>query len=121
MLRKHEEEIKRAGHEFSDKPIPDIVSKEAINKLKKKPVRLIEAPKFEESFTEKKTLLELRSQKPTDYDNDSDFIPTSKIETMLNKYAKDIEEEEKFYQGKIEEQKQKAITSKEELKAITAD
>ena len=121
VLLKHEEEIKRAGHQFSDKPIPDIVSKGTVTKLKKKPVRLIEAPKFEESFTEKKTLLELRSQKPTDYDNDSDYIPTSKIETMLNKYAKDIEEEEKFYQDKIEEHKQKAITNKEELKAITAD
>ena len=37
---------------------------------------------------------------------------------MLDKYSKDIEEDEKFYKQKIRDKEIQAITEKEEIKAI---
>ena len=121
VIKKHEEEIKRAGHDLSDKPIPDIIPKQQIKRLKVKQSKAIEAPKFEESFNEKKTLPDIRSNKATDYEKDSDAIPVSKIEAVLNKYANDVEQDERLYKTKLEEQKQKAVKTNEDLQVITDD
>jgi hypothetical protein len=69
---------------------------------------------------ENKSIPEMRARNSDlDFEEDSDMIPTNEIETVLNNYAKDVEEQEKFYKNKIEEEKQKTIDRKEELKAIT--
>lgn len=79
VLKKHDEEIKRAGHDLSDKPIDTIIPKEQIKRLKVKQSKAIEAPKFDESFHENKKIPDMRSGKVTDVDKDSDIIPASKI------------------------------------------
>ena len=74
ILEKHEENIKKAGHDLSDKPISDIIPQKSLDKLKRKPVK-IESNKFEESFQVKHTIPDQRSQ--AFQDNDSDAIPSS--------------------------------------------
>lgn len=122
VLEKHEANIKKAGHLYNDKPIPNIIPKENIKKVAEKKVHKIEAPKFEESFNERRSIPEMRSLKHNedlDFEDDSDAIPTSKIENVLNKYAKEIEEDEQTYKQKLEEHYQKEESKKDELKAIT--
>jgi len=121
VLRKHEENIKKAGHNFNDKPVPQIIPKKSLEKLDKKPVRIKRPEKFDESFTEKKSIPDMRSNRGTEYDADPDYIPINQIEKALSKYANDIEQDENYYKNKIEEENQKKIDKKEELKAITSN
>ena len=69
-------------------------------------IHKIEGPMFDPEMEEEKVI---------------DPLPTGKIENALNKYAKDIEEEEKFYKQKIEDDKAKKLKEEEEMKALTQD
>ena len=111
VIEKHEEEIKRAGHNLSDKPISDIIPQKQITKLKKKKVHRIQGPMFEE----------IKSEEDSEYGKLIQAIPTGKIESVLNQYAQDIEEDELYYKKKMMEEQEKERLKEEELKAITDD
>ena len=78
MVRKHEEEIIKAGHDLSGRPIADIIPKETVQNLNNKAVRLKHKPKIGNNANNVRVLPEIRSQNQYGINNNREIIPASK-------------------------------------------
>lgn len=63
VVKKHEEAIKKAGHDLSDKPLAEIIPKKSMDTLKSKPKPVKELQKAEETFKVNQTIPEKRALK----------------------------------------------------------
>ena len=77
-MKKHNEDIIKAGHDLSGRPITDIIPKEIINNINKKPVRLKHKSRVGDNLYEHRILPEIRSQKQHGNHTNYNAMPSSK-------------------------------------------